>query len=73
MSAIAAEPKGAALYAVLNRTYLRPAASQEAAAEVLGLPFSTYRRRLAKAIDRLIEVLWANECDPEVSTVRPGE
>ncbi|GIM91171.1 AAA family ATPase [Paractinoplanes toevensis] len=61
LTVIAAEPRGEALCAVLNRTYLRPAASQEAAAEVLGLPFSTYRRRLAKAVDRLVELLWAAE------------
>ena len=55
------EPKGEQLRAVLNRTYLRPAPSQEAAAEVLGLAFSTYRRHLAKAVDAVTEVLWAME------------
>ena len=38
---------------VLHRTFVRAAPTQEAAAEVLGLPFSTYRRHLAKALDRL--------------------
>ena len=33
----------------------------EAAAEVLGLPFSTYRRHLAKALEQLTDVLWAVE------------
>jgi hypothetical protein len=28
---------------------------------VLDLPFSTYRRHLARAIDRLVDVLWAVE------------
>jgi DNA-directed RNA polymerase specialized sigma24 family protein len=46
---------------VLNRTYLKGAPTQEAAAEVLGLPFSTYRRHLTKAIDQLTELLWAAE------------
>ena len=48
---LAGEPKGDQLRAVLNRTFVRAAPTQEAAAEVLGLPFSTYRRHLARALD----------------------
>ena len=55
------EPRGAPLRRVLDRTYVRPAPSQEAAAQVLDLPFSTYRRHLARATDRLVDVLWAVE------------
>jgi hypothetical protein len=66
------EPKGAPLHRVLDRTFLRPAPSQEAAAEVLGLPFSTYRRHLGRAVERVVELLWAVETGQEVSTVRPG-
>jgi hypothetical protein len=55
------EPGGAEHRRVLERTYLHAAPSQEAAAELLGLPFSTYRRHLARAHDRLTEVLWAVE------------
>jgi hypothetical protein len=55
------ESKGELLRRVLDRTYLRPAPSQEAAAEVLGLPFSTYRRYLARATERLVDLLWAVE------------
>ena len=55
------EPKGELLRRVLERTYLRGAPSQEAAAEVLGLPFSTYRRHLARATARLADLLWAVE------------
>ena len=47
--------------AVLRRTFVRPAPSREAAAEALGLPFSTYRRHLTKAIEQLTERLWAQE------------
>jgi hypothetical protein len=65
------EPKGDVLGRVLDRTFVRPASSQEAAAEVLGLPFSTYRRHLARALDRVVEVLWAVETGQEVSSVRP--
>jgi hypothetical protein len=46
---------------VIDRTFVRAAPTQEAAAEVLGLPFSTYRRHLATALDELVELLWAVE------------
>ena len=46
---------------MLNRTYVRAAPTQETAAEVLGLPVSTYRRHLAKALDELTDLLWAVE------------
>ncbi len=49
------------LYRVLVRTYLNPADSQEQAAELLNLPFSTYRRYLKKAIHRVAEHLWHRE------------
>ncbi|WP_433383467.1 ATP-binding protein [Actinoplanes sp. CA-142083] len=67
---LGASPKGGPLQAVLNRTYLKGAPSQEAAASVLGLPFSTYRRHLAKAVDSLIALLWAAETgqDPAASS-----
>ena len=55
------EPKGGQLAAVLQRTFVHGAPTQEAAAEVLGLPFSTYRRHLAKGIEQLTDLLWAVE------------
>jgi hypothetical protein len=58
---IACEPRGEGLARVLDRTYRRGAPSQEAAAEVLDLPFSTYRRHLGSAVQRLTDLLWAVE------------
>ncbi|MEU4690051.1 AAA family ATPase [Actinoplanes sp. NPDC023714] len=58
---LAGTPKGEQSRAVLNRTFVRAAPSQEAAAEVLGLPFSTYRRHLARAVEQVTELLWAVE------------
>ncbi|GAA1844297.1 AAA family ATPase [Asanoa iriomotensis] len=55
------EPKGDRLQAVLHRTYLRPAPTQEAAAQVLDLPLSTYRRYLARALEHLTDLLWSVE------------
>jgi hypothetical protein len=42
-------------------TYLKGAATQEAAANRLGLPFSTYRRHLVTALDRAALWLWERE------------
>nr|BFE74221.1 hypothetical protein GCM10020092_075220 [Actinoplanes digitatis] len=58
---LAGEPKGDRLRAVLNRTFVHAAPNQEAAAEVLGLPFSTYRRHLGRAVEQVTELLWAME------------
>jgi hypothetical protein len=55
------EPRAETLRRVLDRTFVRAALTQEAAAEVLDLPFSTYRRHLAKAVERLTDLLWAVE------------
>ena len=55
------QPKGGHLRAVLDRTYLRPAPTQEAAAQVLDLPLSTYRRYLTRALDDLTDILWVME------------
>lgn len=45
----------------IDRTYLRPAGTQESAAALLGLPFSTYRRHLTQGVDRLVTWLWDRE------------
>ncbi|MBV9814250.1 MAG: hypothetical protein JO229_00705 [Alphaproteobacteria bacterium] len=45
------------IYRVLDLTYFNPAPKQEAAADRLGLSFSTYRRYLTTGVDRLIEWL----------------
>jgi hypothetical protein len=54
-------PRQLKLYRALYHTYIRPAATQELAAELLDLPFSTYRRHLKEGIDNLVETLWARE------------
>ena len=40
---------------------MRPAPNQEAAAELLGLPFSTYRRHLSQGVQRVVAWLWDHE------------
>ena len=58
------------LYRVLDLTYLHPAPKQEAVADRLGLSFSTYRRHLTTAVDRLTEWLWRQEQGtPQIETI----
>jgi TolB-like protein len=64
------------LYRVLDLTYFSPAPKQEAAADRLGLSFSTYRRHLTAGVDRLIEWLWNQEQEApqtEVSASDPTQ
>ena len=56
-----AAPRDVKFFRVLHHTYFQPATTQEMAAEVLDLPFSTYRRHLKSAIERLTEYLWQQE------------
>ena len=48
---------------MLNRTYLRPAPTQEKAAELLDLPFSTYRRYRDRGIETITDWLWERDID----------
>jgi hypothetical protein len=57
-------PRDEKLYRALRSTYLEPAASQELAAEALGLPFSTYRHHLGRGLAQVTEALWRDECAP---------
>jgi hypothetical protein len=54
-------PRDDKLFRAVDRTYVRPAATQERAAAALGLPFSTYRRHLTHGVDRLVDRLWNQE------------
>lgn len=54
-------PRDAKLYRALHHTYVNPAPTQEAAAELLDLPFSTYRRHLSAGIARIADILWSRD------------
>lgn len=58
-----ANPRDDKGYRALLHTYLEPAATQELAAELLNLPFSTYRRHLKLGIERVTELLWHRELE----------
>jgi hypothetical protein len=53
-----ASPRDRRAFRALHHTYLRPAATQQAAADLLDLPMSTFRRHLAEGIERLTDLLW---------------
>lgn len=54
-------PREAKLYRAVQYTYLKPAMTQEQAAEALDVPFSTYRRHLKAGMIRVVELLWHKE------------
>jgi hypothetical protein len=58
---LAASPRTLKLHRALWHTYIAPAATQEAAAELLDLPFSTYRHQLGRAVEQLVAWLWQQE------------
>jgi len=51
-------PRELKFYRALYHTYFQPAATQEQAAEILDLPFSTFRRHLTAGVKRMTERLW---------------
>jgi hypothetical protein len=61
VGALRRHPRDDKLLRAVERTYVRPASSQEAAAELLGLPFSTYRRHLSQGVQRVVGCLWDHE------------
>jgi hypothetical protein len=61
VDALRGDPRDAKLVRALDRTYLRPAPTQDAAAELLGLPFSTYRGHLTRGVERVVDWLWQRE------------
>jgi hypothetical protein len=54
-------PRDEKLQRALVATYVKPAPTQEAAAERLDLPFSTYRRHLTKGVERVVDFVWRRE------------
>jgi hypothetical protein len=72
---LADDPANRQLDDVLRTTFFADVPTQEAAADRLGLPFSTYRRHLSRGIERVTELLWSQELDggeQELSTSWSG-
>jgi hypothetical protein len=58
---LATEPEFVKSYRAVVARYLEPTLTHEAAAERVGLPFSTYRRHLNRGVERICEELWRRE------------
>jgi hypothetical protein len=56
-----AAPKGLRGYRAVHHTYLQPAETQQAAADLLRLPMSTFRRHLTEGVRELTALLWQQE------------
>ncbi len=54
-------PRQRKFYQALHHTYFHPAPTQEQAAELLDLPFSTFRRHLKTGMEQLTQMLWQRE------------
>ncbi len=61
VESLQSSPRDEKLYRAVYRTYLNPAPTQEQAAELLDLPFSTYRRHLKAGMTRVTDILWQRE------------
>lgn len=56
-------PRELKFYRALYHTYFQPASTQEQTAELLNLPFSTFRRHLKTGLARTTQILWQQEID----------
>jgi hypothetical protein len=54
-------PRQRKFYDALHHTYFHPAPTQEQAAELLDLPFSTFRRHLKTGMEQFTQLLWQRE------------
>jgi hypothetical protein len=61
VASLQADPRDEKLHRALDRVYLRRAPSHEAAAELLGVPLSSFRRHLARGTERVTAWLWERE------------
>ncbi|NBC15917.1 MAG: AAA family ATPase [Bacteroidetes bacterium] len=61
VDALDGDPRDAKYHRALVRTYIKPAPTQERAAEQLDLPYSTFRRHLKRGRERVVEILWKQE------------
>ncbi|BEL05838.1 hypothetical protein Q0Z83_040290 [Actinoplanes sichuanensis] len=61
VDAMGEDPREGKAHRALTATYLGTAPTQDAAAQRLGLPFSTYRRHLTRGVRVLADLLWRRE------------
>lgn len=61
VDALLNERDGDKRHRAITAAYIKAALTQEAAANRLGMPFSTYRRHLRTGVDRVSDALWHHE------------
>lgn len=61
VQALESSPKEAKFHRAIYHTYVQPAPSQESAAELIDVPFSSYRRHLKSGIEVITALLWRRE------------
>jgi hypothetical protein len=64
-------PRDRKAFEAVLHTYLEPAPTQEAAAERVDMPFSTYRRYLAAGVERITAWLWERELHGSAAPEEP--
>ncbi|MDP9035901.1 MAG: sigma 54-interacting transcriptional regulator, partial [Myxococcota bacterium] len=57
-----ASPRGEKQSSVLHLTFIKPAVTQQAAADQLAMAYGTYRRYVTAALAELTTILWFEEC-----------
>jgi hypothetical protein len=55
------DPREAKPHRAITMTFMQNTPTQQAAADRLGLPFSTYRRHLTRGLARVCDLLWQRE------------
>lgn len=60
---IESSPVDGKYYRILHRTFINPVGSQEKVADYLNMSFSTYRRYLKSALEKLVKLMWNMELD----------
>ena len=55
------DPRREKAFRAIDRTYIRPAGSQEQVSEMLGMPYSTFRRHLSSGVADIVTELWQQE------------
>ena len=58
---LGADPREVKPYRAITMTFMQNTPTQQAAADRLGLPFSTYRRHLTRGLRRVCDLLWQRE------------
>lgn len=58
-----ASPKEVKFFRAIYHTYIQPVPTQEQAAELIDVPFSSYRRHLKAGMTRIAEILWQAEVE----------